>query len=243
MRFFLLPLLCLVALLSSCIDGEEEIWIETDGSGRLEATYTMPKAFMDELGGAETLTEKLRAAAKKDDSITIGTLEHGTGDDGRQFLHFTAEFTDLRELAKFPQKHLRDPSKPNETASEEALFGEINLSLSGLLMSIDRKIDLAPILPESAKSNPAFLGSSTFQYTFHLPVVPTEHDAHEISADGKTLTWSFLLRDYTDKPMTIWAKAPLPLPWWLWAGGIVVGIFLLLIIIIWAAKRTIAKRR
>jgi hypothetical protein len=49
MRFFLLPLLCLVVLLSSCIDGEEEIWIETDGSGGLEATYTMPKAFMEEL--------------------------------------------------------------------------------------------------------------------------------------------------------------------------------------------------
>ena len=39
----LLPVLFSLFLVS-CIEGEEEIWLEPDGSGRIEATYKMPTA-------------------------------------------------------------------------------------------------------------------------------------------------------------------------------------------------------
>ena len=34
----------LAFLLVSCIEGEEEIWLKPDGSGRIQATYKMPTA-------------------------------------------------------------------------------------------------------------------------------------------------------------------------------------------------------
>lgn len=242
MRLFLLPLLGLgVLLLSSCfIDGNEEVWIHKDGSGRLEATYEMHPSVMRRLGGAEQLRKKLEEAIAKDPTLTATAIDHRV-EPGRVVFHFAAEFEDLRELAKFPQRHLRDSSEPGKTVPEEALFGKIQLRLNGLVLSLYREVDLAPILPEAAKNNPGLLGNSTFRYTFHLPVAATENDAHEVRNKGKTLTWSFLLREHTTEPMAIYAKARLPLPWWIWLS-LVLLIVLFVLLLIWAAKYTMALR-
>ena len=52
---FILTLLPAILLLVSCIDGDEELWLEKDGSGRLEATYKMPGAIMARFGSAPEL--------------------------------------------------------------------------------------------------------------------------------------------------------------------------------------------
>ena len=67
------------------------------------------------------------------------------------------------------------------------------------------------------------------------------HDATSTTDGGRTLHWEFLLRKHTRSPMSLAMKAPLPIPWWIWfSGGLIVFLFLLLVI--WAAKYTIARR-
>ena len=61
----LLPVL-LPLLLVSCIEGEEEIWLEPDGSGRIEATYKMPTVVAQKIGDPDELVEILKNAAARD---------------------------------------------------------------------------------------------------------------------------------------------------------------------------------
>ncbi|MEC8942451.1 MAG: hypothetical protein VYC95_06945, partial [Verrucomicrobiota bacterium] len=64
----LLPVLFSLFLVS-CIEGEEEIWLEPDGSGRIEATYKMPTAVVRKIGDPDELVEKLKEAAARDPHI------------------------------------------------------------------------------------------------------------------------------------------------------------------------------
>ena len=53
--------LCLA--LASCIEGEEQIWLNADGSGRVEARYKMPSAVAKRIGEPAELVRVLQEAA------------------------------------------------------------------------------------------------------------------------------------------------------------------------------------
>jgi len=240
-HLILLALLPTILLLVSCIDGEEEIWLKRDGSGRLEATYKMPGAIMKRFGSAPDLQQKLEDAIAKEPSIRVTHIGHHM-EDGRVVFEFGAKFDDIRILAAFPKKHLRDPSTPGTASSEEALFGTMDLQVKGLTLIFEREIDLTPVLPDSARQNPGMLGESVFRYTVHVPTKANRHNATSTADMGRTLLWEFPLRKYTNAPMSLIMKAPLPMPWWVWLTGSLIGVIFLLLLI-WAAKYTMAKRK
>ena len=66
--------LCLV--LSGCIEGEEEIWLNPDGSGRIEARYKMPSAVAKRIGEPDELVRVLQEAAERDPHVEITSLTH-----------------------------------------------------------------------------------------------------------------------------------------------------------------------
>ena len=237
----LLTLLPAIFLLVSCIDGEEEIWLKRDGSGRMVATYKMPGAIMQRFGSAPELQKKLEEAFAKEPTIRITHIGNHLA-EGRVVFEFAAEFDDIRTLAAFPKKHLRDPASPDTPGSEEALFGTMDLRVKGLTLIFDREIDLRTILPNSAKQNPGMLGESAFRYTVHLPANANRHNATSVEDEGRTLHWVFPLRKYANAPMSLIMKAPLPMPWWVWFTGFLIGLIFLLLLI-WAAKFTMARKK
>ena len=93
----------LALLLVSCIEGEEEIWLETDGSGRIEATYKMPTAVAEKIGKPNELVRILKEAATRDPHFELNSIEHQTGPGGVT-IQFSGTFDDLRKLASFPQR-------------------------------------------------------------------------------------------------------------------------------------------
>jgi len=238
LHFSLLPL---VLILASCIDGDEEIWLERDGSGRLEATYKMPPQIMQSFGSAPVLQKKLEDAIAKEPGLQIQHISNHM-ENGRVVFEFNATFDDVRTLAAFPKKHLRSPDTPDQAGSEEALFGTMNLTLSGLTMSFDRTVDLGPVLPDNVRQNPGFLGESAFRYVVHLPAPATTHNATGTADNGRTLNWKFLLREHANRPMLLTMKAPLPLPWWIWlSGGLLVALVVFLAVL--ASRRVLISRR
>lgn len=235
---FLVPL---AFLLVSCIDGDEEIWLEHDGSGRLEAIYKMPPQIMQRFGSAPVLQKKLEDAIAKEPGIKIQHIDNRM-ESGRVVFEFKATFDDIRTLAAFPKKHLRSRDTPDQAGSEEALFGSMNLELKGLTLAFDRTVDLAPVLPDNIRQNPGFLGESAFRYSVHLPGSATRHNATSIDNDGRTLRWIFPLRNHTSRPMALTMKAPLPIPWWIWlAGGLLIALAVYLIVL--AARRILISRQ
>jgi len=230
----------LVLLVAGCIDGDEKIWLKRDGSGRLEAVYRMPPMVMQNLGGAGALRERLARAAAGDPHVDLTRIAHRS-EGGRVTFEIAGTFDDLRNLVSFPRRRLRDPARPDLPVKTEALFGQSSLTIKQLSLTLRRSIDLAPILPEALRANPALLGDSSLRYTVHLPVPVGRTNAPVTGADGRRLEWQFLLRDHLDEPMRLHAQASLPLPWWVWlTGGLLASVFLLLIAL--AARRLILAR-
>jgi hypothetical protein len=232
MTRILLGICCLV--LASCLEGDEEVWIHKGGSGRISAVYRLPPAFMAEIGGAEKVIARIRSAVERDPHISLESISHGF-EGGRSVLKFSAAFDDFRELAHFGERYLRSPGAPAQATPEELLLGDIDIRLEGLVLTYHREVNLSTLFPENVRRNPGLLGASAFHYTLHMPVAPAEHDASETVDGGRTLKWKFRLREYTDRPMVSSARSVLPLPWWVWAAGVLL-LAVALLVIVWAVR-------
>ena len=229
---FLLPVL-LPLLLVSCIEGEEEIWLEPDGSGRIEATYKMPTVVAQKIGDPEELVEILKNAAARDPHIELTSVSHQTRRGGVT-LKFSGTFDDLRKLATFPQRQLRDPAEPDKRVKAEVLFGTTHLDISWRGLSYERQVDISWLLKSSpaAKSIvrvPALLGNSSFRYTLNLPTSARESNSTTQSQDGHRLEWLFPLKNHVQEPMHLTAEGDLPLPGTLWLIPLAVLVLLFLI--------------
>jgi hypothetical protein len=233
-----LPLL-LALLLVSCLEGEEEVWLERDGSGRLEATYKMPPLVFSRFGTPDTLVKTLKDAAARDPHVNFSHVAHRT-DKGQAILELVGTFDDLRELASFPQRQLRDPKEPDKPVKLEALFGDIHLDLSAGRFSFQRSVDLSSILPNTIKKAPGILDQSAFHYTLHLPAAVSDTNATTRSEEHQKLEWRFLLKEYVDKPMKLTAEGRIPRPSNLWFLGLL-PLAILIAIFLFRTKRSLTE--
>ncbi len=231
-------------MLVSCIEGEEEIWLERDGSGHMEATYKMPAVVIQKLGGPEEFVRSLNEAAARDPHVTITRTSHETR-NGEVTLRFAARFDDLRKLATFPQRQFRDPARPDVPAREEVLFGETEIDVSWRGISYQRTIDISSLLQSNPLARnfvrvPALLKDSSFRYILNLPASATETNATTRSGNGHRLEWRFLLREHVRDPMYLSARGKIPLPGILWFLGLV-PLFALIVLFFIRNRRSMAR--
>ena len=227
---FLQSLLLLLPLFftTSCIEGEEEIWINLDKSGHLAARYEFPSIAMGQLGDPEKITRALEKVAAREEGLTITRCSHETKNN-KVIFRLEAEFDDILELLEIASRNAEAFVRESETDPDKigAVAGDINFRFQGLRGAFDRVIAPSEIFPEVVAKRPGMLGSSTFQYTLHLPVRVKTTNAHSISPDGKTVTWEFLLRNYFEKPMAMSLVTEVPFPWWAWVLAGMVTLLLL----------------
>lgn len=224
-------------LLVSCIDGREEYWLNTDGSGQADLTYSLPAAAANFQGGTEGVRKMLddflqRTPQLKNPDFQVKAL------DGRMTVHLRAAFDSVIELGKISKTR----SQNKLPASVTGLTGTIALNVKGLTAEFSRIIDPGKALPGSF-----FMPSSQFEnrhltYIAHLPTVATEFNASSIQDGGKTLVWDFPLSEAIRQPFTIHFKAPVPIPTWLLVSA---GVILLLVILLIAKvfRRLFPTRR
>jgi len=215
-------------LLSSCIDGDEEIFLNADGSARLKAVYTVPTLiFSDEDAAALTAIIAKEVGEEKKLNLITNKVEKV---DGRQVITIeveTGDVVDLEELLDSADSDDGDDESKSEKLLD-ALVGEFVLKREGLSAGINRKVDLAPLLEKYlGKSGGAMLGDSEFRYTIHFPKAVERSNAHEVLNGGKTLKWKYKLSECKEKPIELDMVAPVPLPWWVYAG---VGAVVLLLV-------------
>ncbi len=244
LRLLVLSLLsCLALLTPSCIEGEEELWINLDKSGRLEARYEFPSLALKQIGDPEKIVEALKQVAAREKGLTL-TLCTATTEGTKTSLHLKGEFDDVLELFELAARNEElfvaqaevDPDKI------EAVAGDIDFRFTNLRGVFTREIDLNHLFPELVSKRPGMLGSSTFKYTLHLPVPVKATDAHTVSPDGKSVSWTFLLREHFGHPMKMSLKTKLP--WWLWLVFAAAGLLLLtLILLVWRLIRRLRRGR
>lgn len=214
-RILLSPLLLLASLfLNSCVEGEEEVWINGDGSGRFVAHYEFPIIALKDLGDPDVFVEMLHKIDKREDSIEIMDL-YFVKKKKKAIFHLEASFEDagaLLELAARNQDLLIEDTGADPQQVEQ-MAGSTVFQLNGLTPTFNRTVILEGLIDQSFKG---FLGRSNFKYTMHLPVKVKESNAHKISNDGRTVSWTFLLKDHLDTPMEMGFTTALPIPWWTW---------------------------
>ncbi|MEX1049341.1 MAG: hypothetical protein WED15_07420 [Akkermansiaceae bacterium] len=194
-------------LLVSCIDGHEEVWLETNGSGRAEISYSLPKAAARFQGGEAGVSRMIAKFLAENPAILASS--HRVSTEGEQLKIFiqvrfdaAREFKDTKTL----------PS------SAAAMAGEVKIHTRSRTVDFERRIS-----PGSALPGAAFLPASSFQgrslrYTLHLPVAARESNATRSENSGRTLIWDFPLAAAIRTPITTRFVVKMPLSPWLIAA-------------------------
>lgn len=229
----LLPFLLLLPLFlaTSCIEGEEEIWINLNGSGELAARYQFPARALSQIGDPDDLVRALTLIAEKEEGIEISHCSCVTK-KGKSFLNpdqatfrIEGEFDNVLELfeiaARNKELFVRETgADPEKVAS---VIGAVDFRFEGLRPTFDREIRLQEVIPPSLAG---VLGSSSFKYIIHLPAEVRDSNAHEVSEDGKTVSWTFLLKDHFTEPMAMSLDTRIPVPWWGWVMVAVLAVLI-----------------
>jgi len=240
MKYAFFSLLAIVlTLLNSCIDGEEEVFIKADGSARVKAVYRVPGMIFSAEDAEELRTNITEEVGKeKHLKLLTNTVEK---ENGTRVITVELEIDNMMELEGALAVHTPGvkPSKADKML--HAIMGNITVTLRGLSADLTREVDLASLLEgQLGRSGAAMLGESEFRYTVHLPEAVEESNAHTVENGGLTLKWRYRLSECLQKPIVLHMVAPIPLPWWIYAVGIVV--LLLLALGVWKFVRSRARR-
>ncbi len=197
-------------LLSSCIDGREEVWLEADGSGRAHFRYDIPATAAKFQGGTKGVEELL-------DSLLAdfpGSTRDVAIDGDRLRVEVKLAFASVEEISKM--KSSMDGQRV--PGSMEHLAGVFDVKREGLSVDFTRTVSPGKALPTS------FIPASEFRdrrltYILHLPVVPQESTATRTENGGLTQIWDQPLSAAIRKPVVIHFKAKIPVPGWIIATG------------------------
>ncbi|MGJ8694921.1 MAG: hypothetical protein ACSHYF_01265 [Verrucomicrobiaceae bacterium] len=206
----------MVLFLNSCIEGEEEIWINLDASGKIRAHYEFPPALRAQLGDPANIVSAIEQIDEAEDGIEVQQIQFSQVGSKLVF-HLEATFDDARDLLEMTERSAPVLIEEAGMQPEEldAVAGDIDLNVDGLTVNLSRAISLGNFFPEMIRRNPSLLGKSNFRYLIHLPFPATKTNAHEVTNNGKSLSWIFVLRDHVDSPMALSFETQIRPPWWM----------------------------
>jgi len=213
-------------LLTSCIDGREEVWLNADGSGRADLTYDIPATaakFQGGVAGVETLLD----GVLKD---FPGATKEVRLEGGRLKVRVRLSFASADEISKISTS-IAGGKTPKQF---EYIAGQFEVSRRLRTVDFKRTVSPGKALP-TAFIPPSEFKNRKLMYILHLPVVPTESTADRSENGGLTQIWEQPLAAAIRKPMVIHFKAKIPVPGWL--VGLVAGGFALLAVGLWACGK------
>lgn len=214
MKFTRLLIVFAACLLASCIDGREELWLNADGSGRADVSYTLPAVAAKFQGGEEGVKKLLGKFLADTAGISSSDYEVTTEGD-RLKIRVRAAFRSVVDLKKISKS---DPLK-KLPSSANGLAGDVKIRREGRTLDFSRTISAGNALPGAI-----FLPASQFKdrrltYILHLPEAPLESNATRTEDGGSTLVWDYPLGQAVRAPFTTHFKAKIPIPSWVFASA------------------------
>ena len=207
LRFFLLAV---AVALSSCIDGREEVWLEPDGSGRAEISYTLPAAAARMHAGEAGFRAMITGFLQNTPEITSSSCDVATVENE---LHVTirASFDSALDLKHIAEGHSLD--KLPSAASH--LAGQVTAEIHGRTLEFSRTISPGKALPGSVFMPAAQFEGRHLVYIMHLPGVANDSNATRVEDSGRTLIWEMPLDESLKSPIITRFRMDIPIPWML----------------------------
>jgi len=236
LRAFLSALLAATALLlTSCIDGREELWVNADGSGRAHFRYDIPSTAAKFQGGREGIESMLDSLLERFPGATREIIVDGD----RMRVEVRFAFASVQDIVKVKSSLEGGGGVPS---SMRHLAGLFSVKRDGLSVDFTRTVSPGKALPTAFIPISEFQGR-TLSYILHLPVVPDESTADRTENGGLTQIWEKPLTSAIRQPVVIHFKAKIPIPWWVYAGGAVAVLLVvacLVRVIKWLSQRIAA---
>ncbi|KAB2638285.1 MAG: hypothetical protein DVB25_08140 [Verrucomicrobia bacterium] len=215
LAYSLVPAVC--CILVSCIDGREEFWLASDGSGRAQIRYSMPASMARTCGGEQGLRELLDEFIRQTPSLTHATRRVSC-EDGRMVVDFRAAFTSAADLIAALRGDTALTSGKLQSVVAP-LIGQFHFRRSGLTVNLTRTVQPAKALPGAFFMPAAQFDGRRLEYIMHLPMVADESNATRTEDGGRTLIWDQTLQDGLKNSVVIHFKGIVPVPWWLLAAA------------------------
>ncbi|PQJ29883.1 hypothetical protein [Rubritalea profundi] len=237
MKTFLLHFLILIfslVLLTGCkIDGEEEITINSDGSGDIRVHFILPyKAFSrKDAVEVNSLLGEIAARHRGISIIENNSCAHGNYCQALKLhIRFDSAF-DLERIVLSEQAYFDDQDDSSEANEESlemicALLGNIDAGINVGGIDYHRELDLSPLFKGKIK-NGAILGDAEFRYILNTPMAPDSHNADTFDSSSSSLVWTIPLKTYFNNPFTLQASYAGSEFCFIWAISLLLGIAVL----------------
>jgi hypothetical protein len=199
-------LVIIATLLVSCIDGREEYWIESDGSGRAEITYTLPAAAVQRQGGDTELRKQITEWIQKIPGVTSCECSLLEANDE---ITITVK-TEFESALEFKQLAEEDSGMPFAATH---LMGEIRADIRGRTFDFSRTIFASKALPGASLLPDASMQGRQLTYIMHLPAAALESNATRSENNGRTLIWEVPLAVALKMPVITRFRMDVPIPW------------------------------
>lgn len=223
--------LCAACILTSCIDGREEIWLAADGSGRADVSYSLPASVAKFQGGEAGIRKLIGDFLAKTPEIQSSSHEVTTEGD-RLKIHVRATFDSALDL-----KEISTGSSLGELPSSAAhLAGKVELKISGRTVDLSRTVSAGQALPGARFMPASSLDGHRMTYIMHLPMAALESNATQTENEGRTLIWDYSLADAVKAPVTTRFKAQIPIPGWFF-GAVGGGAAVLAALVVFLARK------
>lgn len=227
-------LVLVILALTGCIEYEEEVWINADGSGKIHFEIAVPSMMAQKMtegddglaklyGDLQNAKERF-AAVDGLEAEEVKTYEKA----GKVILSVRLQFDSWDRLGKLQDKP--------DSLRGKGVLGEVSLSEdeSGNIV-FKREVGVENPNAGTEENEMAqalvqgLLSNYTWSYTLHFPATVVSANAAEedIDRESNTVTWEFGLASITNGPVVMEAtlEPPSGVYWYL-----VLGVLLVLII-------------
>lgn len=221
-----LAILLIATAPSSCLDYEEEIWINADSSGAGKISLTVPSAAITIQGGEGEVKGFTEDFLKSTPAFSSYLVETKT-ENKRTTV--TASFT-FDNVLDFLDDSFSENLENIEglPGGSSGFMGTTKVEFQGLNLDFSRRTELGEAIPGAIFLPKKHLAGHQVKTTIHLPKAATSHNATSTTNAGRTLTWITPLSAAMQEPVETNFIMPLPIPW------ATIGVTALVILILFA---------
>lgn len=212
-------------MLSSCIDGREEYWLDRNGSGVAEVIYEVPAKVVALKGGDSGIQQLIENWIAGTPEVRREICEVVTTGD-RTRIHVRLAFDSALKLFELSKSGSGSgsPTLPN---AFQHLVGTFDFRLQGRDVEFTRTVSPGKAFLNGLLIPKHETDGRRLVYTLHLPEPALESNATQTLDGGKTLVWDRTLADGLKQPLVTHLKARVPVPYWMIASSAGLGVMLL----------------
>lgn len=213
--------MALPCLLVSCIDSREEFWLEANGSGRAELSFSIPTTAARMTGGNDGI-RKMIEQLRQSGSALKNFRETITTQDDRTHIDVSFSFDSARDL-----EALREGEAFKSLPSAAAhMSGMIETEIRGLSIDYRRTIAVNKALPGAFLLPKSKFADCKLLTIMHLPVAASQSNATRVENAGRTLVWDTPMAEAVKSPIVHHIVFSIPIPRAVYIGLVAIVIAL-----------------